>query len=233
MTQHREQWAAILRKHFLFEILSPTEFDRLLAFAQLRDFPAGGTIFTQGSPGNSLIAVLEGEVRISAPSADGREVVFAILEAGQTFGEVALLDGKDRTADAIAHTQCTLLLIHRRDFLPFLEAHPEIALRLLPILCEQVRRMSEHVQDALFLNQPARLAKKLLALAATKGRRTTLGTRLAVRLSQRQLGNLLGIPRETVNRQLRAWQAEDVISLDDGAITLKDEAALQRIAGTL
>ena len=231
MTPDRREWTKLLGKQFLFEVLSPAEFDRLLTFARTVRFRAGTTIFAQGSPGDSLLAVLEGEVHITAPSAEGREVIFAIVEPGQTFGEVALLDGKDRTADAVARTDCTLLVIDRRDFLPFLREHPEIALRLLPLLCEQIRRMSEHVQDALFLDQPARLAKKLLALAEARGRTTPEGKRLSLSLSQRELGNFLGMPRETVNRQLRTWQAEAVIALDKGAITLKNEALLRRIAG--
>jgi CRP/FNR family transcriptional regulator, cyclic AMP receptor protein len=230
MTSDRHHWAKLLGKQFLFDQLGPTELDRLMAFARIVQFPAGATIFTQGSPGDSLMAVLEGEVSISAPSEEGREVVFNVLELGETFGEVALLDGKERTADAVAHTNCRLLVIDRRDFMPFLNAHPQIALRLLPVLCAQIRRMSEHVQDALFLDQPARLAKKLLSLAAVSGQTTPQGTRIRQRLSQRELGNLLGMPRETVNRQLRSWQAESLIALDRGAITVKNEAALRRIA---
>ena len=231
MTGDRKELTRLLGGQFLFELLSHAELDRLLTFARIAHFSAGSTIFAQASPGDSLISVLEGEVHISAPSAEGREVIFAVVEAGQTFGEVALLDGKERTADAIAHTDCKLLIIDRRDFVPFLNDHPQIALRLLPILCEQIRRMSEHVQDALFLAQPARLAKKLLSLAATRGQTSPQGTRLHLHLSQRELGNFLGMPRETVNRQLRSWHADAVIVLEGDVITLKDEAALRRIAG--
>jgi CRP/FNR family cyclic AMP-dependent transcriptional regulator len=231
MPPDRREWIRLLGKQFLFAVLSPAEVERLLSFARTTRFRAGATIFSQGSPGDSLLAVLEGEVQITAPSAEGREVIFAIVEPGQTFGEVALLDGKDRTADAVARTDCTLLVIDRRDFLPFLRDHPHVALRLLPILCEQIRRMSEHVQDALFLDQPARLAKKLLALAEARGQSTTEGKRLRLTLSQRELGNFLGMPRETVNRQLRSWQAESVIALEKGIIILKNEALLRRIAG--
>jgi len=230
MTSDRHHWARLLGRQFLFDQLAPAELDRLMAFARVVQFPAGATIFTQGSPGDSLMAVLEGEVSITAPSEEGREVVFNVLEPGETFGEVALLDGKERTADAVAHTNCRLLVIDRRDFMPFLNAHPQIALRLLPTLCAQIRRMSEHVQDALFLDQPARLAKKLLSLAAVSGQATPQGTRIRQRLSQRELGNLLGMPRETVNRQLRSWQADALIALDRGAITVKNETALRRIA---
>lgn len=231
MTSDRQHWAKLLAgRQFLFDQLAPAELDRLLAFARVVQYPAGAPIFTQGSPGDSLMAVLEGEVSISAPSEEGREVVFNVVGAGETFGEVALLDGRERTADAVAHTNCRLLVIDRRDFMPYLNAHPQIALRLLPILCAQIRRMSEHVQDALFLDQPARLAKRLLNLAAVGGHTTPQGVRIRQRLSQRELGNLLGMPRETVNRQLRSWQADALIALDRGAITIKNEAALRRIA---
>jgi CRP/FNR family transcriptional regulator, cyclic AMP receptor protein len=231
MIGDRQHWAKLLGKQFLFEQLSPAELDRLLAFARVKQVRARGVIFAQGAPGDSLVAVLEGEVNISAPSADGREVVFAVMETGQTFGEVALLDGKERTADAIARTDCTLLVIDRRDFLPFLNDHPSIALRLLPVLCGQIRRMSEHLQDALFLAQSARLAKKLLSLAAADGEATRRGLRIGRRLSQRQLGSLVGMPRESVNRQLRAWQADGVIAIEPRALVITDDAALRRIAG--
>jgi CRP/FNR family transcriptional regulator, cyclic AMP receptor protein len=231
MSTDRQRWAALLGKQFLFEQLSPAELDRLLAFAHVKRVRAGESIFAQGAPGDSLIAVLEGEVAISAPSTDGREVVFTLIGAGQTFGEVALLDGKERTADAIADSDGTLLVIDRRDFMPFLADHPKIALRLLPVLCQQIRRMSEHLQDALFLAQAARLAKTLLSLAAASGEATPRGLRIARRLSQRQLGSLLGMPRESVNRQLRAWQADGVIAMEGRAVTITDVAALRRLAG--
>jgi CRP/FNR family cyclic AMP-dependent transcriptional regulator len=231
MTADRQHWARLLARQFLFEKLAPAELDRLLAFARIRRVRAGEVIFAQGSPGDSLIAVLEGEVAISAPSADGPEVVFAVIGAGETFGEVALLDGKDRTADAVAGGDGSLLVIDRRDFMPFLAEHPEIALRLLPVLCAQIRRLSAHLEDALFLAQAARLAKTLLSLAAANGEDTRRGRRIARRLSQRQLGSLVGMPRESVNRQLRAWQAEGVIAMERRALTIADMAALRRIAG--
>jgi len=230
MTGEQDDWPKLLGKQFLFAPLAPAELERLLGFAHVAQFRAGKAIFTQGSPGDSLIVVLEGEVRISAPSADGREVVFAVIEPGQSFGEVALLDGKDRTADAVAQTDCELLVIERRSFVPFLKSNPEVALRLLAVLCERLRRTTEQVEDMLFRDLPSRLAKKLLSLAATSGERAHGGFRIATRMSQRELGTMGGMSRESVNKQRRQWQLGGIITMDHGCIVLTDERALQKLA---
>jgi CRP-like cAMP-binding protein len=177
-----------------------------------------------------MMAVLRGQVRISAPSPDGREIVLNMINAGEVFGEIALLDGKDRTADAVAQTDCELLVIERRSFVPFLMSNPEVALRLLAVLCERLRRTTEQVEDMLFRDLPTRLAKKLLSLAAASGERAQGGFRIATRMSQRELGTMVGMSRESVNKQLRAWQLDGIITTDQGCIVLTDERALQKFA---
>ncbi len=112
----------------------------------------------------SLFAVCTGQVKITAPSADGKDTVFNLLKEGDIFGEIALLDGRPRTADAIAATDCELLVIERRNFVPLVHSHPEIALKLIEVLCDRLRRTSEQVEDVTFLDLPSRLAKVLLRL---------------------------------------------------------------------
>ncbi|MSP50752.1 MAG: Crp/Fnr family transcriptional regulator [Alphaproteobacteria bacterium] len=231
MTGAAKDYRHILEAHRLFGGLSRAELDRILGFARIESHRARETIFLKGSPGRGLLAVLEGRVQIRAPSLDGREVTLNIVDEGEVFGEIALLDGRDRSADAIAMTDCKLLIIDRREFVPFLKQNAEIALRLMEVLCDRLRRTTEQVEDLLFLNLSSRLAKKLLSLAAD-GDRQPKGVTLKHKLSQRELANLVGFTRESVNKQLAAWQKDHVISIVGGKITLLDETLLQGIAHT-
>jgi CRP/FNR family transcriptional regulator, cyclic AMP receptor protein len=123
---------AILRNHALFAQLTSGEIDQLLAHAHVAHYRHGDVIFHKASPGTGMMAVLAGQVRISAPSPDGREIVLNMINPGEIFGEIALLDGKDRTADAAAQTDCELLIIERRSFIPFLSAIPRSRCVSLP-----------------------------------------------------------------------------------------------------
>ena len=102
--------------------MSPAERADLVGRARIRNYPAGETIFLMGSSGDSMMAVLDGTIRISVPSPEGKEIVLAIIQPGEVFGEIALLDGKERTAEATVMTDCTLAVLERRDVLSFLEA---------------------------------------------------------------------------------------------------------------
>ena len=221
----------VFASHELFSRFSPAEIERLVSFSHARAYGAGEMIFEKGLPGQGLMAVLSGRVRISSPSPEGREIVLNIIHPGQIFGEIALLDGKERTADATAMEACELLILERRDFVPFLEKHPDICLRLIAVLCERLRRTTEQVEDVLFLDLQARLAKTLLHLVDAHGRPVSNGVALGAKLSQRDLANMIGASRESVNRQLSLWEEDGLISRDRGAITILDSAGLQMLVG--
>ncbi len=220
---------SLLQGHFLFREFSPAELDELLAYARIERFPAHATVLLKGSPGTGMMAVIKGEIRISGPGADGREVIFNTLGPGDIFGEVALLDGGERSADATAVTESEVLVIERRNFLPFLERHPPVATKLLIALCAKLRRTTEQVEDLALLDLPARLAKKLLALARTHGRETKQGLLIETTLSQGDLAKSLATSRESVNKQLARWQREGILRVSDGAISLLDRDALREI----
>jgi CRP/FNR family cyclic AMP-dependent transcriptional regulator len=229
MTSVARDRRRILEAHGLFGGMSAAELDKVLGFARTENFRARDTIFLKGSPGRGLLAVLKGRVQIRAPGADGREVTLNIIDEGEVFGEIALLDGRERSADAIAMTDCELLVIDRREFVPFLKDNAEIALRLMGVLCDRLRRTTEQVEDLLFLNLSSRLAKTLLRLAAD-GDRHGKHVTLRHKLSQREIANLVGFTRESVNKQLAAWQKDQLVSIVDGTITLLDEERLQELA---
>ena len=125
----------VFEGHVLFGKLPPDDLDALLLHARVEHHPAGRRIFEKGSPGRSMMAILKGSVRISSPSPAGPDIVLTILPAGEVFGEIALLDGADRTADATAVTDCELLVLDHRDFVPFLERRADLCILLMKILC--------------------------------------------------------------------------------------------------
>ena len=155
----------LFRNHPVFGQLAPDQIEHLCSYAQTRRINRGATIFKKGDPGNSLFAIAAGTVKIDVPSPGGRDAVFNLVQEGEILGEIALLDGQPRTADATAMTDCVLIVIDRRDFVPFVTARPEIAMKLIEVLCGRLRHTSQQIEDVMFLDFPARLAKTLLQLS--------------------------------------------------------------------
>lgn len=222
----------LLASHFLLQHLQPAELDELLRFARERRYGDDEVIFRRGDAGTSMMAVLDGRVRIGVSSEGGKEITLAILPPGSVFGEIALIDGKGRTADAIALGACRLLVLDQRDFLPFLERHPRTAIRLLQVMCDRVRRANGLFESLVFMGLEGRLARLLLQLASEHGENTPQGRRLALKLSQGEIANLVAATRESVNKQLRAWTEQGLVGLDRGHLVLRDEAGLRMLAET-
>ena len=213
---------AILQAHPLFGQLGTHVVERLAACAHVRKIRAGATIFQKGDPGDCLFAVCSGTIRIGSHSIDGKDAVLNLIQPGGIFGEIALLDGQARTADAQAVTDCDLMVIDRRDFMPMMAREPELALRVIEMLCARLRHTSQQVEDITFLDLPARLAKTLLSLAASS--RFTISHKIT--FTQRELGEMLGMTRESINKQLRAWEERNWIRLQRCSIVVLDPAAL-------
>jgi len=226
-----EERRALLARSPLFAALDDTELDAVLSFAGTRRVRKHQEIFHRGDPGNQLYALLSGRVKITNTSPDGKGIVYGFLDAGDVFGEIAFFDGRDRTASVVAVRPSELLAIHRRDFLPFLKTQPELSLKLLASLAERLRATDRALEDRTFLSLPSRLAKQLLELARCYGHAEADGLRIQFELSQTELGEMVGISRESVNKQLRGWEEDGLLELDHGSITLRDRAALEAIAG--
>jgi CRP-like cAMP-binding protein len=216
----------ILRNHPIFGKLPARVIEQLATYVTRRRVPRGGAIFANGDPGTGLMAVLWGTVKISVPTSDGHEAVLNLIYPGQLFGEIALLDGGPRTADATALEDCELMVIERREFLPFMRDQPDVALKLIEILCARLRRTSEQVEQVMFLSLPARLAKAVLQLAKAKGSNSG-PTQFSI--TQRELSQMIGMSRESTNKQLRAWEKRKWVQLGRGTLTILDRTALTRI----
>jgi len=216
----------VLQNHTIFGKLSPRHIDRLAACIIAKSVPRATNIFAKGDPGSSLFAIHKGKVKITVPSVDGHDAEFNRMGKGEIFGEMALLDGRPRSADAVALEDCELFVIERRDFLPLLREEPEIALKLIEILCGRVRQTTEQAENLMFLHLPSRLAKALLRLPASEGP----ARERKVVVTQKDLGSTIGMSRESTNRQLRIWDQRGWVRLERGGIVILSIDELERMA---
>jgi CRP/FNR family transcriptional regulator, cyclic AMP receptor protein len=148
------------------------------------------------------------------------------VQPGEIFGEMGLLDGQPRSADATAVYDCELMVIDRRDFVPLMRSQPDIPIQLLAILCRRLRRTNEQVEDAMFVSLAGRLAKALLRLAQIDADNTRPAE---VPITQRELSEIIGVSRENANKQLRAWEKCRWVQLERGKIRIVDRRALLRL----
>ena len=217
----------------VFGALYDEELDELIDYGQTIQVTAGKIIFQRDDPSDSVMIVLTGRVKIYNVSAEGKEAVLNFIDEGQCFGEIGMLDGKGRSADASAISASELFVLKRADVTSFIEKHPEVAWRVIGVLCAKLRRTTEMMEDSVLLNMAPRIAKSLLRLANDYGRRQGEAIRIELRLSQRELGGYVGLARENINRQLRAWRQDGLIAMDGGHITIVDMDGLKQVADDL
>lgn len=222
---------AVLRRNRLLGELDGVQMAELLTLGHMVRFDTDRVIFDKGDPGNCLYAVLKGQIAIRTSSADGKMMLLNILNPGDVLGEIGLIDGRERTAAAIALRPTELYRIDRTDFVPFLEGHPKLCTRMMIVLCERLRWVSENIEDAVFHDVPRRLARRLLFLADSYGQPTEAGLRITQPLSQEALANMLGVTREMVNKSLGALRKIGAVTYVKGFIVINDLPRLVDMAG--
>ena len=213
---------AALSASQLFRALQPAELDAVLKHAAMRRIPRGTTVMRKGDPATGMVVIMQGSVRVSATSEDGREVMLGMLGPGEVLGEISLLDESDRSADVSAIQDCVLLQVERGDFLRLLRGNNDLCLRLMAVLCGRLRRANTALEDLALLDLPTRLGRLLLRLGQQYGHHSATGTRIEIKLSQKDLSTLVGASREKVNRQLRLWEQEGRLAKERGYLLLTD-----------
>ncbi len=231
MAVPREEKLSLLSGVPLFSGLSDGELSELLQVTRTRALKAREELFHKGDEGTEVYLVVRGTLKALTTSDEGDDVVFTILGPGELFGEIAFLGNPERTATVSALTDCELLGIDRRDFLAYLKGRPEASIKLLAVLANRLKRVSELVEDTLFLNLPVRLAKKLIHYASLYGTEKDGVVRIGLKLSQEEWGDLVGATRESINKQMRAWNEEGIIGVDAGYVLIKKPEALEALAG--
>ena len=219
----------VLERNLLFRGLQPATLDLIAQLSVRRGYERNAVIFSQSDPGDALFGVITGRVRISSIAVSGREIFLNIMEPGDTFGEIALLDGRPRTARARAMAESELFIVPRRQFLELLAREPILADHLLRLLCARLRWVGGFVEESALLSATARLARRLLALGKVHGHE--IGTGIELKISQDDVASFLGLSRQIVNQNLQDWKAHRWVSLGRGKITILDRRALEQVAG--
>ena len=216
----------------IFASLGEKEMDTLLQATTMKKMKPKDVLCRKGDPGNQLYGILSGSLKVTATGTDGKEVMFGLMGAGEIIGEIALLDGEERSATVTAVEGAELLTLHRRELIPFLESHPRAAISLAGVLASRVRQLSDRAEDRQTMPLPGRIAKRLLSLSQEYGKRPIVGGPVEVRMPQQDLADLVGTTRESVNKQLRAWEEEGILELGRGRVVIKQPESLGAITAT-
>jgi CRP-like cAMP-binding protein len=220
---------AFLKGSTFLGLLSDSALTTLIRSGRARQYPAGAVICRRGDIGDSVLVVLSGSLKIRNTTQDGRDIGLNFLGVGDVAGEIAVLDGGERTADIVALEEAEVFVIQRREILPILTTHPQAMLAIVEVLCDKLRNATSIIEDSTH-EMLGRVARGLMRLARQHGRRRKDRTRINLKLSQTELGSYLGLSRANVSRQLTELKASGAIEIDGAYIVIIDEALLTKAA---
>jgi CRP/FNR family transcriptional regulator, cyclic AMP receptor protein len=225
-----EQAEDALRRAPLFESLDDEETRALRAGVTDVELARGERLFDEGDVGDRLYVVLDGKIKLTRTSADGRENLISLVGPGEMFGELSLFDPRPRTMSATAVTDVRMAALAHDYLRSWLSGHPDVALHLLAALARRLRRTNEVMSDLVFTDVPGRVAKALLDLAARFGVQQEDGLQVNHDLTQEELAQLVGASRETVNKALADFVARGWIQLHPKSVLLIDTERMRKRA---
>lgn len=215
----------------IFGALAEQHRHSLMKLGQQRDYEKGETLFSRGEDGDWILLIQEGVIEISVVALNGRKSILNLMEKNEVLGEIALLDRRKRSADAVAKTHVKGIVLQRGTVIDYLNKNTDACFRLIDTLCARVRNASSMFETLALTSAGARLARCLLRLSEKWGVRDADGAiRIDHNISQTDLGEFSGLARENVNRYIRAWAGDGLLSFNKGEITLFDNERLREIA---
>src|ERR1700722_156253 len=217
----------IIKEQRILGSLAEHDLLALVRQTPVRALPRNRVLFRSGDEGRTVVVVLQGYINLSTMAANGRDVGLEIAGPGTIFGELAVLNGSPRRADATTLTACRVMAIEGALFRRFVGRAPEAMFAAIRLLSARLLAVTEQGMDAVSLPAPVRLAKALLHLAGLHSQRVDDCVHIGFKLSQRELGAMTGLIRESINKHLNAWRAAGWIELTGGSGTLCDVCALQ------
>ena len=219
---------SLLAEHFLLRHLPETALDRIVQETKSVHYDADDIIFRKGDSAETMMVIVKGVVRVSSPSTGGDDVTFANLADGDVFGEIALIDGHERSANADAAEETEILEVHRSSFVPILLENPELCIDLLKIVCSRIRHTNALLEDFSYLDLRHRLAKRLLYLS-NSGSSSSTGVNISIRVSKEDLIAMMGVARSVVENELMNWSDLGFIKNETGWVSVNDGDKLAQI----
>ena len=210
--------AAVFRRVALFANLDPAQLQSISRAAGSRSVRSGETILRESEPGDQFFVIVKGEVKVYVDSPDGREVVLTHLQAGDFFGEMALLDGQARSASVAAQTDSELVVLSREDFLAALAGDFTLTQRILQTLAARLRRSNEIIESLALQDVGGRLARYLIRLADASGQQPVDGYYAVHRPTHQEIANSIGATRETVTRMLKQFEDRKLIRIKGSTV---------------
>jgi CRP/FNR family cyclic AMP-dependent transcriptional regulator len=220
-------------KHIrLFDGLSQTEMQEMERITRMQAVKKRQPLYLPGDPSSNVYLLKQGRVKLASTAVSGKEVTFEILEPGEIFGELEVLEGLPRETAAEALDDTLICVIRREDFDKYLEAHPNITVRLTKLIGLRLRRIQSRVEDLVFRDVPARLAHLLLELRKTDGVPDGTSIRLRVKLTHQEIANLIGCSRETVSTTLGQFREQGLIRMEGRSIAILNPDHLTRLVSS-
>jgi len=219
----------LIQESDIFSKMPTSVVDEIWSSSRIRKFSQNTLIYSKGVDGDGLYGILEGAVRFSASGVEGKEVMLGIMQPGQWFGEISMIDGGPRPTNAIARPGTTLIYLARGDFWRILKANPDLYQPVVQFLCEHIRFTFSFADDATFLDVKGRLAKQLLVFADHYAGAGDNKVEIGQKLTQEELGGMIGASRESVSHHMNDWRREEVLAFKYGRITVLDTKRLRKI----
>ena len=210
----QNEWLAKLSTHARQQII---------AISKIKNFHKGQKVHIKGDETDGLYGVLNGEVRISASTYAGDEIILTRLLPGQWFGEIALLDGGQRTHDAYTICDSQLVIVPKKSLLDLCGRMPEVYQALVQLLCQHCRTAFIAMDELLAYTTEQRLARRLLQRIAETGK-------LEVKVAQQEMGAWVGVSRQSTNKILKSWQTQGIIQCIYRGLEVLDKDKLKVVA---
>jgi CRP-like cAMP-binding protein len=209
--------------------LSDACLEELASTARMSRWRRNQVALQQGEPGDALVMVVSGRVKLRTVAPGGRERIVGLVEAGGVFGELALLDGEPRSATAVALEPTLAVILRRRAVQNVLRSDASFAERMIVHLCARVRRTTMLIEESIYPDPTTRLARRLRDLVHQMGRGDQEGWVLEG-LSQQDLADAVGLARESVNKLLRAWRSDGIVAVERRTVVVRDLSRIQQMA---
>jgi CRP/FNR family transcriptional regulator, cyclic AMP receptor protein len=213
----------------LFRAFRQDDLQKISDVVKVQSMKKGDTLFRKGDQGTALYLIVSGKIKISVTSRLGDEVILSILPSGEFFGDMALLDGMPRSADAVALEDSQLYVLYQEDFLSIIMKSSTAIKSLFSTLCNRLRKTDKFVEETCFLNVSSRLARRLSEFAERLIKSGEVGE-LRIEMTQSELASMVGATRESVNKELRSMREKGIVKTVGRSVVICDLERLKRRA---